>query len=76
MEQLRKLQADLPNFYPRSPRGERLPWCKRPPALHQISIHAPREGSDAHGFKGGDVGGGISIHAPREGSDMIEAFTF
>ena len=22
------------------------PWCKRPPALCQISIHAPREGSD------------------------------
>ena len=36
------------HFNPRSPRGERLrpsrpaPWCRT------ISIHAPREGSDAH----------------------------
>ena len=34
-----------------------------------ISIHAPREGSDLHA--GGHIyaEGRISIHAPREGSD-------
>ena len=36
-----------PNFYPRSPRGERLHrlQCRSPHGL--ISIHAPREGSDS-----------------------------
>ena len=34
----------------------------------QISIHAPREGSDSPHFQDG-VMEGISIHAPREGSD-------
>ena len=37
--------------------------------LSNISIHAPREGSD--GGAGGAAGeDGISIHAPREGSDF------
>ena len=35
-----------------------------------ISIHAPREGSD--GAAAADVKvGDISIHAPREGSDLV-----
>ena len=34
------------NFYPRSPRGERLPGLHQVPRPEQISIHAPREGSD------------------------------
>ena len=34
----------------------------------QISIHAPREGSDAHGPISAPAET-ISIHAPREGSD-------
>ena len=33
-------------FYPRSPRGERLPGEADFPPVHLISIHAPREGSD------------------------------
>ena len=84
--------SSSPNFYPRSPRGERLlsqasfllanshfyprsPRGERPDLAANrldeiiISIHAPREGSDAlhcqsyrHSL--------ISIHAPREGSDV------
>ena len=34
-----------------------------------ISIHAPREGSDA-ALVGPGIHMGISIHAPREGSDV------
>ena len=34
-----------------------------------ISIHAPREGSDAKTANAEGDGDGISIHAPREGSD-------
>ena len=42
--------------------GDRIGW--------DISIHAPREGSDED--NDGVIRGylGISIHAPREGSDM------
>ena len=36
----------LSNFYPRSPRGERLFLAQQHPHLVGISIHAPREGSD------------------------------
>ena len=36
--------------------------------LDDISIHAPREGSDQP-LHGGFIPQGISIHAPREGSD-------
>ena len=36
----------LPNFYPRSPRGERPPIGLPPLMTSPISIHAPREGSD------------------------------
>ena len=35
-----------------------------------ISIHAPREGSDAR-LMGYEVVEDISIHAPREGSDSL-----
>ena len=35
-----------------------------------ISIHAPREGSDAGPHQPDRLGAGISIHAPREGSDV------
>ena len=34
------------DFYPRSPRGERLGTAERQRAIAEISIHAPREGSD------------------------------
>ena len=42
--------------------------CKWLGIAYQISIHAPREGSDENRFY---LFGGkdISIHAPREGSD-------
>ena len=33
-------------FYPRSPRGERLYWCSSSRTIFDISIHAPRVGSD------------------------------
>ena len=41
----------------------------------QISIHAPREGSDVPRGHGGLHHGGISIHAPREGSDLMAMAT-
>ena len=58
-----------PDFYPRSPRGER--HCRPCPApgFRKISIHAPREGSDG-GYLYSDREQLISIHAPREGSDL------
>ena len=56
------------NFYPRSPRGERLVYCC-PADRASISIHAPREGSDPYSGKK-CLSTGISIHAPREGSDI------
>ena len=39
--------SGLSNFYPRSPRGERPAYTQRQIQLTEISIHAPREGSDA-----------------------------
>ena len=56
------------HFYPRSPRGERLIGIDELTHFTWISIHAPREGSDAPAW-GGRPPGRISIHAPREGSD-------
>ena len=65
-------------FNPRSPRGERPNSAIYIGDLDAISIHAPREGSDAvrHRHKRG--GHSISIHAPREGSDRTReaAFSF
>ena len=57
------------DFYPRSPRGERLGWQADGHPLAAISIHAPREGSDPVTGYGIWCGRLISIHAPREGSD-------
>ena len=37
-----------------------------------ISIHAPREGSDAGHAGRAAAAGRISIHAPREGSDAAD----
>ena len=42
-------------------------WC---PLSDEISIHAPREGSDGY-QSAATVSGKISIHAPREGSDRL-----
>ena len=56
-------------FYPRSPRGERHYMSRCDREFFEISIHAPREGSDGAAFFGRSANR-ISIHAPREGSDM------
>src|SRR5699024_12732082 len=40
----------LPDFYPRSPRGERLIDSDGHYTTRWISIHAPREGSDLPGL--------------------------
>ena len=55
-------------FYPRSPRGERLVTSFLYGGDGEISIHAPREGSDRLQQYLRDYNR-ISIHAPREGSD-------
>ena len=60
--------ADAKDFYPRSPRGERLAGHVRAGAHGHISIHAPREGSD-QAIPTLVANIPISIHAPREGSD-------
>ena len=57
------------NFYPRSPRGERLQVNQIHSTPYKISIHAPREGSDARCPISERSTAAISIHAPREGSD-------
>ena len=58
------------NFYPRSPRGERPGHLSTIDTNKEISIHAPREGSDLDGRRCPVVVLEISIHAPREGSDL------
>ena len=57
------------NFYPRSPRGERLIVNGSNVQDVDISIHAPREGSDVAPSRTIWAFLRISIHAPREGSD-------
>ena len=59
----------LAYFYPRSPRGERRIASAGISSSTIISIHAPREGSDAAYYLN-SVQYEISIHAPREGSDI------
>ena len=58
------------NFNPRSPHGERLVEWGGADEL-EISIHAPRTGSDAQ-FLHLHFLSAISIHAPRTGSDLKE----
>ena len=57
------------HFNPRSPHGERLPKVILSTEYVDISIHAPRTGSDLrlHRYPGCSL---ISIHAPRTGSDV------
>ena len=53
------------NFYPRSPRGERLPagcHCQKDQA---ISIHAPREGSDSVSFRSVSASSHFYPRSPR-----------
>ena len=42
-----RVEIEIIDFYPRSPRGERHPHLCGHGVRHQISIHAPREGSDS-----------------------------
>ena len=56
-------------FNPRSPDGERHPWSQPPTDFGNISIHAPRMGSDIHVIRRTHDLLLISIHAPRMGSD-------
>ena len=59
------------NFNPRSPCGERLPVSRLPHLPQEISIHAPRVGSDCQPLFISFLLL-ISIHAPRVGSDMVQ----
>ena len=59
------------DFYPRSPRGERLAQTSMDSLRCSISIHAPREGSDQVELQDFWLVKVISIHAPREGSDRL-----
>ena len=61
------------HFNPRSPHGERRPSRQWSLARPDISIHAPRTGSDDRP-ESGSVLPGISIHAPRTGSDGVNIF--
>ena len=45
-----RLKTGPANFYPRSPRGERRSPIVTQLSTPQISIHAPREGSDSGAF--------------------------
>ena len=58
------------NFNPRSPHGERLYQFANIVDADNISIHAPRTGSDVRHVGGGTIYAAISIHAPRTGSDQ------
>ena len=58
------------HFNPRSPHGERPPPKPRRCVRTDISIHAPRTGSDRHRLELLRLHD-ISIHAPRTGSDCF-----
>ena len=58
-------------FNPRSPCGERLEMLRATHAAMQVSIHAPRVGSDGREHIGVRLIR-VSIHAPRVGSDPGE----
>ena len=64
----------LSDFNPRSPHGERRFTCNVGRIACDISIHAPRTGSDERLAALSDMLE-ISIHAPRTGSDS-KIFTF
>ena len=62
-------------FNPRSPDGERLAIWSRIDCNTDISIHAPRMGSDQRRIQRLTPAEPISIHAPRMGSDEASAET-
>ena len=57
------------HFNPRSPHGERQKASSRAAQASDISIHAPRTGSDVRFTLYYMILIYISIHAPRTGSD-------
>ena len=59
------------NFNPRSPWGERQFWSGFGLTAYEISIHAPRGGSDLTEAAPEVRPEPISIHAPRGGSDLL-----
>ena len=61
-------------FNPRSPHGERLLTFVARAQESNISIHAPRTGSDAAASSVCHPDKEISIHAPRTGSDGDPGF--
>ena len=62
------------DFNPRSPHGERRRRTLRRRTSRQISIHAPRTGSDIATRIPVDTHSIISIYAPRTGSDIASYF--
>ena len=72
---LRQHRTSIWYFNPRSPHGERPNIFQVFEPGEEISIHAPRTGSDAT-YKCPDCGATIiSIHAPRTGSDRRTSAT-
>ena len=59
------------DFNPRSPCGERLMVVIPIGVAVEISIHAPRAGSDQYPPESVVYSDPISIHAPRAGSDVL-----
>ena len=59
----------ISHFNPRPPQGERRILDSPGEAVHSISIHPPRKGSDLI-FDLRPALCDISIHAPRKGSDL------
>ena len=56
----------IPDFYPRSPRGDRPAERQKAIAENHISIHAPREGSDYRGeYCRGRSGADFYPRSPR-----------
>ena len=71
----RKGKKSKQHFNPRSPHGERHLAFVHLLLFLQISIHAPRTGSDAQATHTVAASRHISIHAPRTGSDAAHRRT-
>ena len=62
-------------FYPRSPRGERLPGSYTTEDVQAFLSTLPARGATTHLASSG-AAWFISIHAPREGSDVVRLNAF
>ena len=67
----RKRGQNGPDFYPRSPRGERPGRCPRPARRSAFLSTLPARGATKDATPSASSNS-ISIHAPREGSDFAE----